>query len=97
MAFLFSQNKADDYYPYDNKYDEQWNNERNRNEALTTAVVVVTVVVCGVAGMIVSCFVWKRRKNHLRDKTLSLPSCAHLSSQQPLPSPAPPTNYIAFR
>lgn len=34
--------------------------------------VVIVVVVCGLVAMVASCFVWKRRKNHLRDKTLSV-------------------------
>lgn len=47
--------------------------DKGRADAATTAVVVI-VVVCGLAGMFASCFVWKRRKSHLKGKALNGPS-----------------------
>lgn len=38
---------------------------------------MIVVVICGLAGMVASCFVWKRQKNNLKDKILSVPaSCS---------------------
>lgn len=51
---------------------EGWG-DKGRADAATTAVVVV-VVVCGLAGIVASCFVWKKRKSHLKDKVLNSPS-----------------------
>nr|CAH0109858.1 unnamed protein product [Daphnia galeata] len=92
---------TDENYPGRNP-SEGWS-DKNRADATTTAVVVV-VVVFGIAAMVLSCFVWKRRKNHLKDKNLggSAPSfCPSVPEaiviQQPTPVTPTLPDYSMFR
>jgi hypothetical protein len=92
---------VDENYPGRNP-SEGWS-DKNRADATTTAVVVV-VVVFGIAAMVLSCFVWKRRKNHLKDKNLggSAPSfCPSVPEaiviQQPTPVTPTLPDYSMFR
>ncbi|XP_046642815.1 fibroblast growth factor receptor-like 1 [Daphnia pulicaria] len=90
---------TDENYPGRNP-SEGWS---DKNHATTTAVVVV-VVVCGLLAMVVSCFVWKRRKNHLKDKSLSASAPSFCPSvpeaiiiQQPTPVTPTLPDYSVFR
>jgi hypothetical protein len=90
---------VDENYPGRNP-SEGWS---DKNHATTTAVVVV-VVVCGLFAMVVSCFVWKRRKNHLKDKSLSASAPSFCPSvpeaiiiQQPTPVTPTLPDYSVFR
>ncbi|KAK4026366.1 hypothetical protein OUZ56_015369 [Daphnia magna] len=94
---------TDDSYPGRNT-SEGWG-DKGRTDATTMAVVIV-VVVFGLVAMVASCFVWKRRKNHLRDKTLSVAAPSLCCSapeaivvQQPTPVTHSPCSldYSVFR